>query len=86
MHNEKLTITSWIYKITKKKMKIKSKTFCIEFLAVSILLGLFSWLGGRAVNRYISQPLSTDIGTTFGDNGIGVRFPLITFCAKVENE
>ena len=70
----------------KKKMSIKSKTFCVEFLAVSILLGLFSWLGGRAVNRYISQPLSTDIGTTFGDNGIGVRFPLITFCAKVEND
>ena len=86
MHSEKLNTTSWIYKITKKKMLIKSKTFCIEFLAVSILLGLFSWLGGRAVNRYISQPLSTDIGTTFGDNGIGVRFPLITFCAKVENE
>ena len=86
MHSEKLNTTSWIYKITKKKMLIKSKTFCIEFLAVSILLGLFSWLGGRAVNRYISQPLSTDIGTTFGDNGIGIRFPLITFCAKVEND
>ena len=46
-----LTSKCWIYKITKKKMLIKSKTFCIEFLAVSILLGLFSWLGGRAVNR-----------------------------------
>ena len=86
MHSEKLNTTSWIYKITKKKMLIKSKTFCIEFLAVSILLGLFSWLGGRAVNRYISQPLSTEIETTFGDNGIGISFPLITFCAKVEND
>ena len=86
MYNEKLTTTSWIYEITKKKMLIKSKTFCIQFLAVSILLGLFSWLGGRAVNRYISQPLSTEIETTFGDNGIGIRFPLITFCAKVEND
>ena len=86
MHSEKLNTTSWIYKITKKKMKIKSKTLCVEFLAVSILLGLFSWLGGRAVNRYISQPLSTEIETTFGDNGIGIRFPLITFCAKVEND
>ena len=86
MYNEKLTTTSWIYEITKKKMLIKSKTFCIQFLAVSILLGLFSWLGGRAVNRYISQPLSTEIETTFGDNGIGISFPLITFCAKVEND
>jgi hypothetical protein len=66
-------------------MLIKSKTFCIEFVTVLILLGIFSWWGGRAVNRYISQPLATDIGTTFGDNGIGIRFPLITFCPKVEN-
>ena len=63
-----------------------SKTFCIEFLTISILFGLFSWWGGRAVNRYISQPLATDIGTTFGDNGVGIRFPLITFCPKVEND
>ena len=34
-------------------------------------------------NRYLSQPLATDIETSFGDNKIGIRFPLITFCPNI---
>ena len=60
----------------------KSKKF-IRFLFVLILISLFTWWGGRAVFRYLSQPLATDIETSFGDNKIGIRFPLITFCPNI---
>ena len=61
----------------------KSKTFCIRFPIVLILILLFTWWAGRAVFRYLSQPLATDIETSFGDNKIGIRFPLITFCPNI---
>ena len=60
------------------------KTFCIRFLFVLILISLFTWWGGRAVIRYLSQPLATDIETSFGDNDIGIQFPLITFCPNFD--
>ena len=62
----------------------KSKTFGIRSLFVLILISLFTWWGGRAVFRYFSQPLATDIETSFGDNDIGIRFPLITFCPNFD--
>ena len=34
--------------------------------------------------RYLSQPLATDIETSFGDNDVGIRFPLITFCPNFD--
>ena len=68
--------------IRKKKM-YESKKF-IRFLFVLILISLFTWWGGRAVFRYLSQPLATDIETSFGDNEIGIRFPLITFCPNFD--
>ena len=36
--------------IEKKKM-FKSKTFFVRFILVLILISLFTWWGGRAVNR-----------------------------------
>ena len=54
-----------------------SKTVYVKFLMVLILLALFGWWGGRAVTRYLSQPLSTDIGTTFGDSDAGIRHGLL---------
>ena len=68
---------------TRKKKMFKSKTFCIRILIVLILILLFTWWAGRAVFRYLSQPLATDIETSFGDNKIGIRFPLITFCPNI---
>ena len=62
----------------------KAKTFHIRFLLVLILISLFTWWAGRAVFRYLSQPLATDIETSFGDNDIGIRFPLITFCPNFD--
>ena len=32
------------------------------------------------IQKYLSQPLTTDIGESFGDNENGVQFPLLTFC------
>ena len=38
------------------------------------------WWGSNAVVRYRCQPLTTDISHSFGDNTIGIQFPLITIC------
>lgn len=59
-----------------------SKTGFVKILMVLVLLALFSWWGGRAMERYLSQPLATDIGTIFGDSDAGIRYPMITFCPK----
>ena len=72
-----------MYKPSRKKKMYKSKKF-IRFLFILILISLFTWWGGRAVFRYLSQPLATDIETSFGDNEIGIRFPLITFCPNFD--
>ena len=38
------------------------------------------WWGSNAVVRFWCQPLTTDISHSFGDNTIGIQFPLITIC------
>ena len=78
-----LSLYCIVYKPSRKKKMYKSKQF-IRFLFVLILISLFTWWGGRAVFRYLSQPLATDIETSFGDNEIGIRFPLITFCPNFD--
>ena len=62
---------------------LMSKTVIVKLIFCLLLTCLFGWWGGRAVSRYLSQPLATDIGTTFGDNEFGIRFPKISFCPDV---
>ena len=38
------------------------------------------WWGSNAVVRFWCQPLTTDVSHSFGDNTIGIQFPLITIC------
>ena len=62
----------------------KSEKRIVRVLFFLILISLFTWWAGRAVFRYLSQPLATDIKTSFGDNEIGIGFPLITFCPNFD--
>ena len=59
---------------------LMAKNIFVKSILCLFLFVLFGWWGGRAINRYLSQPLATDISTTFGDNEFGIRFPKITFC------
>ena len=43
-------------------------------------MSVFTWWVSKAVVKYWSQPLSTEISYSFGDNENGIQFPLITFC------
>ena len=56
------------------------KTFRIRYIIVLPLFILFTWWGSKSVLRYWSQPLTTDISHSFGDNKNGIEFPMITFC------
>ena len=56
------------------------KTFRVRYIIVLPLLILFIWWGSNSVLRYWSQPLTTDISHSFGDNKNGIEFPLVTFC------
>ena len=49
------------------------------FFNVSMIL-VFGWWGLKAFQRYLSQPMVTDITTTVGDNGVSIQFPQITIC------
>ena len=53
----------------------------IRYGVVVVLLVFFTWWSTKSIQRYYSQPLTTDISYTFGD-GIenGIQFPIITFC------
>ena len=53
----------------------------IRCVIVIVLFILFIWWGTKSIQRYWSQPLTTDIGYSFGDGiGNGIQFPVITFC------
>ena len=53
----------------------------IRCVIVIVLFILFIWWGAKSIQRYWSQPLTTDIGYSFGDGiGNGIQFPVITFC------
>ena len=44
------------------------------------LFSIFTWWAAIAVEKYWKQPLVTDIIPSYGDNKLGIQFPLITFC------
>ena len=52
----------------------------IRYFIVVALLLVFTWWGTKAFLRYWSQPLTTDISYSFGDNENGIQFPQVTFC------
>ena len=52
----------------------------LRHLMSLILLSFFIWWCSRAIIRFWSQPLSTDISFSFGDNKTGIQFPLVTLC------
>ena len=53
----------------------------IRFGVVILLIILFLWWGAKAIERYWSQPLTTDSGYSLSeDNKNGIQFPVITFC------
>ena len=56
------------------------KIFRIRILIRFCMLSLFTWWGILDIQKYLSQPLTTDIAESFGDNENGVQFPLLTFC------
>ena len=66
-----------------KCISILGTQFCetMTFAIVVSLFVLFTWWGMTSVEKYWSEPLTTDIGYKFGD-GIdnGIKFPVISFC------
>ena len=56
------------------------KIFRLKNVVILCLISLFMWWGSNAVVRFWCQPLTTDISHSFGDNTIGIQFPLITIC------
>ena len=57
------------------------KKLCrVKNVIILCLVLLFLWWGCNAVLRYWSQPLSTNISYTYGENDQGIQFPLITLC------
>ena len=51
---------------------------CLD-VVVSFLL-LFAWWGSQSFVWYWSQPLTTDISSSFGDKHNAIQFPLVTLC------
>ena len=49
-------------------------------MIICCLILLFLWWGSKAVFRYWSEPLSTDISYKYGETEQGIQFPLITLC------
>ena len=63
------------------EFKEKAKKACrVKNLIILCLIALFLWLGGNAVVRYWSQPLSTDISYKYAETKVGVQLPQITMC------
>ena len=62
--------------VTAKTLKI----FKIKIIIRICMLSLFTWWGILDIQKYLSQPLTTDIVESFGDNQNGIQFPLLTFC------
>ena len=64
-------------------MKPFSEYYIINGLKIIIYtLSIFafaSW-GIQAVQRYLSEPMATDITTLIGDDGTYIEFPQFTFC------
>ena len=56
------------------------KSVRIRYIILVSLFSLFTWWGTQAFMRYLSQPLTTDISYSLGDNENGIQFPHITFC------
>ena len=52
----------------------------VKYVIIFCLILLFIWWGRKAVLRYWSQPLSTDISFKYGEFEQGIQFPLITLC------
>ena len=63
------------------KERIK-KACRVKNLIIFCLILLFLWWGSKAMVRYRSQPLSTDISYIYGENKLGVQFPQITLCHR----
>ena len=61
----------------KEKFKLFLQYSCFTILSVAFLVTT-----GQAYLRYLNEPTSTKISRTFGDNGKGFKFPVITICAR----
>ena len=51
-----------------------------RILIILSLLSIFIWWGEKSVRKYSSQPLSTDISFSYGDQHNPIQFPLIALC------
>ena len=61
--------------------KGRMKKICrVKYVIIFCLILVFIWWGHKAVLRYWSQPLSTDISFKYGEFEQGIQFPLITLC------
>ena len=61
-----------------KKQKLK---LFLHYGFLAILSVVFFVTTGQAYFKYLDEPTSTKISRTFGDNGKGIKFPVITICA-----
>jgi len=52
----------------------------IRYIFVSSLFLIFAWCAAKGFLGYWSQPLTADVGYSFGDNENGIQFPHIAFC------
>ena len=52
----------------------------VKFLIFSTLYGIFVWLSYKAIDKYIYEPISTEIVYTTGDDGVHIKFPVMTIC------
>ena len=65
------------------QFKEKIRKACrVKNLIIFCLISLFLWWGSKAMVRYWSQPLSTDISYIYGETKLGVQFPQITICKR----
>ena len=72
---KKVIFNSTKYIFPNCTMLARLRIWIILFLALFLL-----WWVGKAIVRYWSQPVSTDISYSFGDHKNGIKFPQITLC------
>ena len=63
-----------------KRLLEQAKT-ALEWSGTFFLYLIFIYWSTQAIIKYQNEPAVTNIETTYGDNGFGIKFPVITFCA-----
>ena len=66
-----------------KRLLSKAQAFTIKLVKVLIFLGLwgiFILLSYKAIKKYMYEPIATEIVYTTGDDGVHIKFPIMTIC------